>query len=151
MQSSQRTATAMPSAISSLVFTSSDFGAKAAWAMPANAFITSPAPPRKFFSCAESSLVCSGQLFMAPSHRAGVSWKACSAARKAEHAIGRAIADESGQDRHHSDPSDPIPPGGRKSDRNGKSDQHQPDDDADGAIDGPDVLRHDALPSSLAE
>src|SRR6516165_11292697 len=64
MQSSHLTAMAMPSAINSFVLPSSALAAVAAWAIPENAFITSGAPPRKFLSCAVSSLVICGQSFM---------------------------------------------------------------------------------------
>src|SRR3974390_719483 len=47
MQSSQRVAPAMPSAINSLVLTSSAFGVSAACARPVKAFIASGASPRK--------------------------------------------------------------------------------------------------------
>src|SRR3974377_785128 len=46
MQSSQRIATAMPSAVNSLVLTSSAFGVSAACARPVKAFIASGASPR---------------------------------------------------------------------------------------------------------
>src|SRR6516225_379646 len=64
MQSSHLTAMAMPSAINSFVLLSSALAAVAAWAIPENAFITSGAPPRKFLSCAVSSLVICGQSFI---------------------------------------------------------------------------------------
>src|SRR6516164_5332486 len=61
MQSSQRIAMPMPSAISSLVLASSAFGASAVCAIPENAFMTSGAPPRRLRNCALSTFVVSGQ------------------------------------------------------------------------------------------
>src|SRR6516162_705882 len=69
MQSSHLTAMAMPSAINSLVLTSSALAVDAACAMLENAFMTSGASARKFLSWAVSSLVICGQSFIDPSLR----------------------------------------------------------------------------------
>ena len=61
MQASQRVATPMASAISSLVFVSSAFGYRAARAMAEKPFITSGAPPRSSRSGAEREAARSGQ------------------------------------------------------------------------------------------
>src|SRR6516162_8921457 len=62
MQSSQRIATAMPRATSSLVLKSSALGARAACARPEKAFMTSGAPLRRLRNLTLSSFVYSGHL-----------------------------------------------------------------------------------------
>src|SRR5581483_4779668 len=64
MQSSQRSATAMASAISSLVLVSSAFGASAACDTAAKAFMTSGIDWRRSRKCGDRSLVISGQSVM---------------------------------------------------------------------------------------
>ena len=78
MQSSQRMATEMPSAMSSLVLLSSAFGATAACARPEKAFITSGVSPRSVRMCPTISLVNSGQFFIRPSPCAGPADRAIS-------------------------------------------------------------------------
>ena len=59
-----RTATAIPSAISSFVFASRAFEALAAWAIPAKAFMMAGAPLRRSRRRVFNSVVSCGQLFI---------------------------------------------------------------------------------------